>query len=112
MQFFGIVGSMIGQALRVHRLVEADRQRLLEENTQLRQELRERYDIRNIVGTSRPMQQVYEQVAQVAPGNTTVLIRGESGTGKELVAQAIHYSSPRAEQAVRQGDLRGPARRA
>jgi Nif-specific regulatory protein len=94
-QFFGIVGSMIGQALRVHRLVEADRQRLLQENTQLRQELRERHDIRNIVGTSRPMQQVYELVAQVAPGNTTVLVRGESGTGKELVAQAIHYNSPR-----------------
>ena len=56
------------------------------------------------------MQAVYEQVAQVAPTNTTVLIRGESGTGKELVAHAIHYNSPRAEQAVRQGELRGAAR--
>ena len=44
------------------------------------------------------MQAVYEQVAQVAPTNTTVLIRGESGTGKELVAHAIHYSSPRADK--------------
>jgi Nif-specific regulatory protein len=41
---------------------------------------------------------VYEQVAQVAGSNTTVLIRGESGTGKELLAHAIHYSSPRAEK--------------
>jgi Nif-specific regulatory protein len=96
-KFFGIVASMIGQALRVHRLVEAERQRLLDENRQLRQELRERYDLRNIVGSSRPMQQVYEQVAQVAASTTTVLLRGESGTGKELVAHAIHYGSPRVE---------------
>ncbi len=58
------------------------------------------------------MQTVYEQVAQVAPANTTVLLRGESGTGKELVAHAVHYSSPRAEQAVRQGELRARCRRA
>jgi Nif-specific regulatory protein len=44
------------------------------------------------------MRQVYEQVAQVAQTNTTVLIRGESGTGKELIAHAIHYNSPRAKK--------------
>jgi Nif-specific regulatory protein len=89
---------MVGQAVRVHNLVEAERRRLLEENTKLRRELTERYDIRNLVGSSRPMQTVYEQVAQVAPSSTTVMIRGESGTGKELVAHAIHYSSPRAKK--------------
>ncbi|HEY7512863.1 MAG TPA: sigma 54-interacting transcriptional regulator [Vicinamibacteria bacterium] len=97
-KFFGIVGSMVGQAVRIHNLVEAERQRLMDENTKLRQELRERYDIRNIVGSSRAMQQVYEQVAQVAQTGTTVLVRGESGTGKELVAHALHYSSPRAKK--------------
>jgi Nif-specific regulatory protein len=97
-KFYGLVGSMIGQAVRVHHLVEAERKRLLDENTKLRRELTERYDIRNLVGSSRPMQTVYEQVAQVAPANTTVLLRGESGTGKELVAHAIHYSSPRAKK--------------
>jgi Nif-specific regulatory protein len=97
-KFFGIVASMIGQAVRVHNLVEAERRRLVEENTKLRQELTERYDIRNIVGASRAMQQVYEQVARVAPSTTTVLVRGESGTGKELVAHALHYSSPRARK--------------
>ncbi|MFN3545833.1 MAG: sigma 54-interacting transcriptional regulator, partial [Thiobacillus sp.] len=40
----------------------------------------------------------YEKIARVAPSNTTVLLRGESGTGKELVARAIHFASPRAEQ--------------
>jgi Nif-specific regulatory protein len=97
-KFFGIVGSMVGQAVRVHHLVEAERKRLIDENTKLRRELTERYDIRNLVGGSRAMQQVYEQVAQVAPSSTTVLVRGESGTGKELVAHAIHYSSPRAKK--------------
>jgi Nif-specific regulatory protein len=97
-KFYGLVGSMIGQAVRVHHLVEAEKKRLLDENTKLRRELTERYDIRNLVGSSRPMQTVYEQVAQVAPANTTVLLRGESGTGKELVAHAVHYSSPRAKK--------------
>jgi Nif-specific regulatory protein len=99
MQLFGVVGSMIGQAVRVHQLVEAERKRLLDENSMLRRELKERYDIQNLVGGSRAMQEVYDQVAQVAASNTTVLLRGESGTGKELVAHALHYSSPRAKKA-------------
>jgi Nif-specific regulatory protein len=97
-KFFGVVASMIGQAVKVHRLIEAERQGLLQENLKLRLELKERYDFRNIVGNSRPMQSVYEQVSQVASSNTTVLIRGESGTGKEMIAHAIHYSSPRASK--------------
>ena len=44
------------------------------------------------------MRQVFDQVAQVARTNTTVLIRGESGTGKELIAHAIHYNSLRASK--------------
>ena len=97
-QFFGIVSSMIAQALNVQRLVEDERRRLLDENTHLRQELRERYDFSNIIGTSGPTRLMYEQVAQVAQTNTTVLIRGESGTGKELIAHAIHYNSLRAKK--------------
>ena len=98
MKFFGIVSSMIAQALNVQRLVEEERRRLVDENTHLRQELRERYDFSNIIGTSGPTRQMYEQVAQVAQTNTTVLIRGESGTGKELIAHAIHYNSLRAKK--------------
>ncbi|HVZ21335.1 MAG TPA: sigma 54-interacting transcriptional regulator [Vicinamibacterales bacterium] len=97
-KFFGVVSSMIGQALNVQRMVEEERRRLLDENTHLRQELRERYDFSNIIGTSGPTRQMYEQVAQVAQTNTTVLIRGESGTGKELIAHAIHYNSLRAKK--------------
>jgi Nif-specific regulatory protein len=89
---------MVGQAVRVERLVEAETHRLLEENIHLREELRERYDFSNMVGSSGGMRQVYEQIAQVAGTNTNVLIRGESGTGKELIAHAIHYNSPRAKK--------------
>ncbi len=98
LKFFRVVASMIAQAIKVHRLVDAERQRLLDENIHLREELKERYDFSNIIGNSGPMRQVYEQVAQVAQTNTTVLIRGESGTGKELIAHAIHYNSPRAKK--------------
>jgi Nif-specific regulatory protein len=95
-KLLSVVASMIAQALRVERYVEAERARLLDENTHLKQELRERYDFSHIVGNSNPMRQVYEQVTQVARTNTTVLLRGESGTGKEMVAHAIHYNSLRA----------------
>jgi Nif-specific regulatory protein len=87
---------MIGQAVRLQGLVESERQRLVDENTHLRQELKAKYDFPNLVGTSGPMRGVFDQVAQVARTNTTVLIRGESGTGKELIAHAIHYNSLRA----------------
>jgi Nif-specific regulatory protein len=94
-KFFGVVASMIAHALKVQRLLEADRERLVQENVRLQGELRERYDFSHILGTSRAMHEVCEQMMQVARTNTTVLIRGESGTGKELIAQAIHYNSQR-----------------
>jgi Nif-specific regulatory protein len=97
-KFLGVVASMVSQALKVQHLIESERRQLVEENTHLRQELRERYDFSNIMGTSSPMRQVYEQIAQVARTNTTVLIRGESGTGKELIAHAIHYNSLRGKK--------------
>ncbi len=96
--FYSVVASMVGQALKVQRLVAAQHKRLVNENAHLKQELRERYDFAGIVGNSGPMQRVYEQVAQVARTNTTVLLRGESGTGKELIASAIHYNSARAKK--------------
>jgi Nif-specific regulatory protein len=97
-QFYGIVASSVAQAVKVQKLVEEDKKRLVDENIHLRQELKERYDFSSIIGTSGPVRQMYEQMAQVANTNTTVLIRGESGTGKEMVAHAIHYNSPRANK--------------
>src|SRR5689334_9142362 len=91
----GLLASMMAQAIKAEHLVDEERRRLMDENSHLLEELKERYDFSNIIGTAGPMRQVYEQIAQVAHTNTTVLIRGESGTGKELIAHAIHYNSPR-----------------
>jgi DNA-binding NtrC family response regulator len=66
------------------------------ETRQLRARVRDRVSPSNIVGSSPPMQRVFEVIDQVAASRATVLITGESGTGKELVANAIHARSPRA----------------
>src|SRR3954471_7758277 len=97
-KFFGVVASMIAQGIKVQRLLEADRDRLVQENVRLQGELRQRYDFSQILGTSGVMRQICEQISQVARANTTVMIRGESGTGKELIAHAIHYNSLRASK--------------
>src|SRR5258708_3191146 len=97
-QFLAVVAAMMAQAVRAQGRIEDERNRLLTENKSLRSELEDRYDLSNIVGTSRPMRQVYQQIPQVAQTSPTALIRGESGTGKELIAHAIHYNSPRAQK--------------
>ncbi len=91
-----IIASMIAQAVRLRQAAQEERRRLEEENRRLQAELKDRFRPSNIVGNSKQMQDVYDQIAQVCKSSTTVLIRGESGTGKELVAHAIHYNSPRA----------------
>lgn len=48
-----------------------------------------------MIGTSPKTMEVFEAIKRVAPTTTTVMITGETGTGKELVADAIHYNSPR-----------------
>jgi len=93
-----IIGSMLAQAVRLRQAAEEERERLLEENLRLHEELKERFRPANIIGNSNAMQEVYDLIAQVARSDATVLIRGESGTGKELVAHAIHYNSRRAER--------------
>ncbi len=54
--------------------------------------------IEGLIGSSKPMERVYEMIRKVAGVMTTVLITGESGTGKEVVARAIHRLSPRASK--------------
>ncbi len=73
-----------------------ERRRLRREAGEMRQRLADRHQIRNIVGSSPPMQRVFETVLQVAGARASVLLTGESGTGKELVAAALHEHSPRA----------------
>jgi two-component system response regulator AtoC len=68
-------------------------QRVQRENAFLREEIDKGWD--TFIGRSAAMQAVYEQIRQVAAGQTSVFITGESGTGKELAARAIHQASPR-----------------
>lgn len=96
--FLAVITSMIAQALKVEQSLAEERERLVEENSHLRQELREKYDFSQLIGNSSRMKQVYDQVSQVARTNTTVLLRGESGTGKEMIANAIHYNSLRSKK--------------
>ena len=91
-----IVAGMIANDVKARRQAAAQQHALEQENLRLRSELEDRFRPENIVGNSGAMREVYRAIAQVAPSDTTVLIRGASGTGKELVAHAIHYSSPRA----------------
>ncbi|MBI4562899.1 MAG: sigma-54-dependent Fis family transcriptional regulator, partial [Candidatus Rokubacteria bacterium] len=63
-----------------------DDQRLREENRRLREEVERRYGFGNLLGRSKAMQAVFEQIRAVAASEATVLLLGESGTGKELVA--------------------------
>ncbi len=97
--FLQIVAAMIAQSISVERVVSGENEKLLAENLELLNELRDRYDFGHIVGNSNEMRRVYQQVSQVARTNATVLLRGESGTGKELIANAIHYNSLRAKKA-------------
>jgi two-component system, NtrC family, response regulator PilR len=73
-----------------------EQRRLAMENRSLREQLRQRFGFDNIIGKSKPMQQVYDLIKLAAPSKSNILILGDSGTGKELVAKAIHHHSRRA----------------
>jgi Nif-specific regulatory protein len=92
-RLLSIIASMIAQAVNLRQSA----QEIIEENIRLKEELKDRYRPKNIIGNSKAMREVYQHIAQVARTSTTVLIRGESGTGKELVAHAIHTESDRSD---------------
>ncbi len=81
-------------SLVVERALE--KQTLVLQNRDLRSKLEDRFQLKNIVGRSEKMLKIFELVRHIAPYDSSVLIIGESGTGKELIANAIHYNSPRA----------------
>lgn len=94
-RFLEMVANLIGQSVRLARIVEKEREALLDERNQLKRAIAGAHGFDSIVGHTAVMRRIFEQIRQVAKWNTTVLIRGESGTGKELIANAIHYNSPR-----------------
>jgi DNA-binding NtrC family response regulator len=71
--------------------------KLREQNVRLQQQLERRHSFSKIVGKSKPMRKLFDLISVVADSEASVLVHGESGTGKEMVANAIHYNSPRRE---------------
>ncbi|HTO61555.1 MAG TPA: nif-specific transcriptional activator NifA [Bradyrhizobium sp.] len=101
-----MIANLIGQTVKLHRVVARDRERLMTESYRLQKELselkpardRKKVHVEGIIGDSPALRGLLEKIAVVAKSNATVLLRGESGTGKELVAKAIHELSPRAKR--------------
>jgi Nif-specific regulatory protein len=88
-----IVASFIAQFVKLWEHFRQTEQ----ECGQLRSQLREKFNLSNIIGESANFQQVLKAVRKVAATDTTVLLLGESGTGKELIAQTLHYQSRRSK---------------
>jgi Nif-specific regulatory protein len=99
LQLLKMVATLMGQAFLLHRSVSAANTHLQDEVRRMSKALKPSQHIDQVVGMSAPMQEVFDQVHQVAPARTTVLLRGESGTGKEVIARAIHNLSPRKKEA-------------
>ena len=95
-RFLEMVANLIAQIVRLAREVESRQKELRDERDTLRRAVKAQHGFDTVVGNTKVMRTVFDQVRLVAKWNTTVLIRGESGTGKELIANAIHYNSPRA----------------
>jgi formate hydrogenlyase transcriptional activator len=91
------IALAVDNAIAYGRVTEA-RDRLEEERLYLESEIRSEYNFEDIVGKSAALRNVLDQVAIVAPTQSTVLLHGETGTGKELFARAIHNLSPRRER--------------
>ena len=93
-----IIAGSIGQTIRIHHLMQNEKDKLLAENQELRANLHSKYKFDNIIGSSPAMLELLSTIAQVAPSRATVLLLGETGVGKELIAKAIHYNSPRKDK--------------
>ena len=77
---------------------ESLKNRYYQEALALRDEIKSEYPFEEMIGISPAMQQIKKAIQQVAPTDTTVLIKGETGTGKELVARYIHELSSRKDR--------------
>lgn len=90
------VAMAVNNAIAFRRIAEL-RDQLQQEKQYLESEINLENRYEDIVGESKGLRQVLQEIETVAPTNATVLIQGESGTGKELLARAIHRLSPRSE---------------
>jgi Nif-specific regulatory protein len=89
-----IIAGSISQTIRVHHLMQVEKDQLIAVNQTLRENLTRKYRFDNIIGSSKAMLDVLATIGQVANSKATILLLGETGCGKELIARAIHYNAP------------------
>jgi Nif-specific regulatory protein len=97
LRLLSIVASLVCQVLKINRMLQVEKDEILIRDEQTVRELRSRYRLENLIGQSEGVQQVLATAATAAKSNAAILISGETGTGKELVANVIHYNSPRSK---------------
>ncbi len=96
MDYFRQLVDLVSQeAITFHTEISSREARI----SALNQELGTRYRYDNMIGKSKPMQDLYALLDKIKASDSTVLVQGENGTGKELIAKAIHFNSPRSEKA-------------
>ncbi len=86
-----------GEILRLNAELEEARQKLEQENVQLRQAVKERYRFEGLIGQSSAMERIYDLVEKVLHSDVSVLLTGETGTGKEMLARCVHFNGDRRE---------------
>src|SRR5690606_608478 len=93
--FVELVELVAQEIVTLHLEITSRENRIKE----LNKELGSRYKYDNMIGKSKPMQDLYSLLDKIKSADSTVLIQGENGTGKELIAKAIHYNSLRKDKA-------------
>ncbi len=103
-RFLTMIANLLGQTVRLQRLIARDRERLMGEQHRLEKAIEHTVPPERqthtcgIIGNTPVIRTVLDKVKRVARSHSNVLLRGESGTGKELFAKALHDMSPRRAQ--------------
>ncbi|SDH51921.1 Nif-specific regulatory protein [Vibrio xiamenensis] len=96
--FLEMIANLITVNIQLAYNIQSEKKKLVNERDGLRRKVRKDYGFQCLVGHTKPMREIFDQIRLVSRWDSTILIRGESGTGKEVIANAIHYNSPRANR--------------
>jgi transcriptional regulator with GAF, ATPase, and Fis domain len=90
--------DMVKELQKKNEEISAAKEIVVNENINLKQNLRQKFSPKKILGISGQVKSILDKIDKIADISSNVLITGESGTGKELVAKAVHYSGNRADK--------------